>query len=453
MKFFGNIEKTYKDEAGHLIVCGHASTEALDSQGEVVKREAMADALPDFMKFGNIREMHQPSAVGKALVATMDEKGLYLEAKIVDPTAAMKVEEGVYSGFSIGGKCTSRDPLAKNTITGLRLTEISVVDRPANPEATFTLFKLDDELPSLEEPVDTDTEKGMGHVADLAWMLKALSWLVTDQADEAQREGDASTIPAKLQAWLADGGAILQLMTTEEVAELTAATGPMVATVTSDTGSTAAIQMSATDADMEKKGAKFSRTTLDALISLKDTLTQCLGHLDSLDFPAVGTDIANDQGANAIANPNENAQPEGPRGDIGTPKGNVDTSPSDGTFATQVQVNPASFHTTPQPLKADGPEDLTKNEPATDEPLAKVASLTSELKKATTTIGTLSKRVAELENVTPAPSKVKLLSLAKAQDVVQTGDVPEIQKLAESKDPVDVMKAVLLGGGRIGYPV
>src|SRR5262249_9145333 len=121
-----------KVDAAQREVFGYASTEARDDQGEIVKREALADALGDYMKFANIREMHQLSAVGKAKAAAVDDRGLYIGAKIVDDQAWNKVVERVYQGFSIGGKVTSRDPADYKTITGLRLDEISLVDRPAN---------------------------------------------------------------------------------------------------------------------------------------------------------------------------------------------------------------------------------------------------------------------------------------------------------------------------------
>jgi len=121
-------------------VYGYASTEALDVQGERVSKDALAKALPAYMKFANIREMHQPSAVGVAKQATLDEKGLYLSAKVVDDIAWNKVKEGVYKGFSIGGKTVSK---VDDTITELRLSEISLVDRPANPEAIIEVWKAD----------------------------------------------------------------------------------------------------------------------------------------------------------------------------------------------------------------------------------------------------------------------------------------------------------------------
>src|SRR3954469_12549925 len=138
MRFYWPIAKT---DAERRMVWGYASTEAADNQGESVRREALVAALDDYMRFANIREMHQPSAVGIAEEAAVDDKGLYIAARIVDAEAWEKVAAGVYKGFSIGGKVTARDPADRTVITGLELSEISVVDRPANPEAVFDCWK------------------------------------------------------------------------------------------------------------------------------------------------------------------------------------------------------------------------------------------------------------------------------------------------------------------------
>jgi len=138
MRFYWPIQKL--DHEQHM-VWGYASTEAEDEQGEVIRRDALAAALEDYMRFANIREMHQPSAVGIAEEAAIDDKGLYLGARIVDDDAWRKVVAGVYKGFSIGGHVTARDPADRNIVTGLALSEISVVDRPANPEPVFDCWK------------------------------------------------------------------------------------------------------------------------------------------------------------------------------------------------------------------------------------------------------------------------------------------------------------------------
>ena len=145
LTFFAPIEKV--DEELRMVY-GYASTEALDSQGEVVKKDALSGAIEDYMKFANIREMHQPSAVGKAKSAELNEKGMYIAAKIVDDIAWKKVKEGVYNGFSIGGRV---EVMKGNEITKLKLSEISIVDRPANPECKFDVFKADDIKPEKKE--------------------------------------------------------------------------------------------------------------------------------------------------------------------------------------------------------------------------------------------------------------------------------------------------------------
>jgi HK97 family phage prohead protease len=162
MKLFAPIAKI--DETQHLVF-GYASTEALDSQGEIVRKEAIEAALPDYMRFANIREMHQPSAVGVAREAELDDTGLHLAAKIVDDEAWQKIVEGVYKGFSIGGRVTARDPDAKHVITGVDLLEISLVDRPANPEAVIELFKAGarhsrDDLARVQQLHDVAVELG-----------------------------------------------------------------------------------------------------------------------------------------------------------------------------------------------------------------------------------------------------------------------------------------------------
>src|SRR5260370_39924674 len=87
MRFYWPIAKV---DAGPRMVWGSAATEAEDDQGETVTREALAAALDDYMRFANIREMPQPSAVGIAREATVDDKGLYPGAKIVDGDAWQK---------------------------------------------------------------------------------------------------------------------------------------------------------------------------------------------------------------------------------------------------------------------------------------------------------------------------------------------------------------------------
>lgn len=157
---YADIDSIVKNDDGTIVVTGYASSGAVDSDGEVITPEAMKAAIPDYMKFGAVREMHGKSAAGTALEAEVQEDGrTSFSALVVDPIAIKKVESKVYKGFSIGGKVLDRDG---DTITGLKLIEVSLVDRPANPEALITMYKSEEveEKPAEEvvaEAVETET--------------------------------------------------------------------------------------------------------------------------------------------------------------------------------------------------------------------------------------------------------------------------------------------------------
>lgn len=149
MSHFSKYLRISKIDEEKQSVWGYASTPALDSDDEIVDLEAIKAALPGYLEWGNIREMHKSSAVGVAIDGdtVIDERGLWLGARIVDPLAWQKVKEKVYKGFSIGGEIIKK--VGKH-ITELSLIEISLVDRPANPECKIEVVKFDKGRPSGE---------------------------------------------------------------------------------------------------------------------------------------------------------------------------------------------------------------------------------------------------------------------------------------------------------------
>lgn len=168
LKLYAKISKVDEEQR---MVWGYASTEALDSQGEVIERAAIEKALDGYMEFANIREMHRDSAVGVTKEAAMDEKGLFIGAHVVDDVAWKKVTTGVYKGFSIGGVAGERKG---NRIKSIDLYEISLVDRPANPEARFECFKLNNGsqgMKKLSAAKLAKSERAMEAVAALARLL------------------------------------------------------------------------------------------------------------------------------------------------------------------------------------------------------------------------------------------------------------------------------------------
>ena len=168
MRLYGAIQKVEPQDDGTVRVYGIATSEAVDEQGEIVRADAIRAAIPDYMRFPALREMHQLSAAGSTLEAEVCEDGTTrIVAHVVDPVAVAKVRSQVYRGFSIGGRVTQREAGNPKTITGLVLNEISLVDRPANPEAIFDCWKvaispdapLDGAEPAVVKGGTADTEQ------------------------------------------------------------------------------------------------------------------------------------------------------------------------------------------------------------------------------------------------------------------------------------------------------
>jgi hypothetical protein len=239
---FASIQKVESNDDGTITVIGIASDMSTDADGEVITADAMKAAIPDYMALGTgaLREMHQLSAAGKVNKAEVNDLGqTIIEATVVDPVAILKVQQGVYKGFSVGGSSTAK--LGK-MITGLRLTEISLVDKPNNPNAIIHMWKCEDFNKPGEDPdqppennmsqnenrpvvkAETvgDVAKGMYAVSDFACFLREIAWMVDDAKWESESEGDNSPVPGQLKTWLELGVEIFQDMAKEETSELIA---------------------------------------------------------------------------------------------------------------------------------------------------------------------------------------------------------------------------------------
>lgn len=152
-------------------VAGWATTEEIDKQNEIVDYSGSKDAFANWQ--GNIREMHEPKAVGKAveIIPNDGDKKVWVEAYISKGAEDtwQKVQEGILTGFSIGGQTmhkttqivkdmTTGGSRTVSRITKYRLNELSLVDNPANPGCSFTLIKSVDGVPFQTEIVE-DTKK------------------------------------------------------------------------------------------------------------------------------------------------------------------------------------------------------------------------------------------------------------------------------------------------------
>jgi len=126
------------DRAGEI--CDYDSTKPYFEAWSAGSREASGGK-----SLGAVRAMHNRVAAGKLTDIAFDDEGkrILVAAKIVDDDEWQKVVEGVYTGFSQGGRYVKRwnDPETGMTRYTADPSEISLVDVPCLPGATFEVVK------------------------------------------------------------------------------------------------------------------------------------------------------------------------------------------------------------------------------------------------------------------------------------------------------------------------
>jgi hypothetical protein len=132
---YGRIDET-PDRVGEVF--DYAS-----SKPHIERWSADLAKASDGKSLGNIRVMHQLKAAGVLTGLWFDDaaKSVDICAHIVDDEEWAKVESGVYTGFSPGGRKRFLDG-SRSRYTAFP-SEISLVDLPCIPSATFTLLKAD----------------------------------------------------------------------------------------------------------------------------------------------------------------------------------------------------------------------------------------------------------------------------------------------------------------------
>lgn len=142
---FFEIVKSDKNADGTMMVYGKATDDSLDIDQQICDPTWLDRAMPDWFKTGgNIREQHSNIAAGVAKEYEKKSDGHYIHALVVDPISVKKVDAGVLKGFSIGikGPRIVRDEKAANgRIIDGQIVEVSLVDRPANPNCQLLLAK------------------------------------------------------------------------------------------------------------------------------------------------------------------------------------------------------------------------------------------------------------------------------------------------------------------------
>lgn len=184
-----------KSQAGNdLYIAGYASVDMVDKQGDRIPADALKKAFGSFMEnkaFRNVQLAHSGIQVGEVVAdhtdsngrlwkSEVDDHGLFVVCKIrSDIQKAREVQKQIRDNdlraFSIGGQALFR--VSKHTpehgshreITELELHEVTLCKKGINPEARYTILKM--ENPEVEKM--TDNAEALSEIRDgLARVLK-----------------------------------------------------------------------------------------------------------------------------------------------------------------------------------------------------------------------------------------------------------------------------------------
>jgi hypothetical protein len=234
------------------LVSGFASLDNLDKQMDIVTTEASMKAFSKFR--GNIREMHQPSAVGKMVSFKEDKyfdpeskkfyKGVYVSTYISKGAqdAWEKVLDGTYTGFSIGGRMNEWDdgydekadaPI--RIIKDYDLVELSLVDSPANQFASILSVEKVDGVDVVKgdetvlENVFWDKESGIIKLSENESELSPVSGLAMENIGFVEKNDNEKTNMVKFLVDSAKGISTIKI--TKEVSPMTEETTNVVENV------------------------------------------------------------------------------------------------------------------------------------------------------------------------------------------------------------------------------
>lgn len=155
MELIADLAKLHEEEC---LIHARAVLEQPDRANEIIDYDA---AKLEFQSWsdevhrasqgksrGNVRVMHQKQVAGRVVDITFDDtlRAIDVAIKVDDPLVWTMCKSGAYTGLSIGGrygrkwKDPSNDKLTRYAPV---LSELSIVDRPCMPGATFQVLKAD----------------------------------------------------------------------------------------------------------------------------------------------------------------------------------------------------------------------------------------------------------------------------------------------------------------------
>ena len=328
-----------KVDVERRMVSGFASLDNIDKQDDIVTAEASVQAFKNFK--GNLREMHQPSAVGKMVSFKEDRyfdpnskkfyNGVYVSAYVSKgaQNAWEKVLDGTYTGFSIGGNIKVWDD-AYNTeldksirvIKDYDLYELSLVDSPANQFASIiSVEKVNGQNVLTGASADTvienvfyDSENGIVLVSDSETEASPVSGKNMENIGFVEKNDDEKANMIKFLVDSAKGISTIKI--TKEVNKMTEATEAVLDAAVENVEITpeaqpaevetpAVVEAAATDTVVEKSDdggavpsalvveeesvapeveaelavAKSDESVADAIAEIKNSLTNAFGDL------------------------------------------------------------------------------------------------------------------------------------------------------------------------------
>ena len=328
-----------KVDVERRMVSGFASLDNIDKQDDIVTAEASVQAFKNFK--GNLREMHQPSAVGRMISFKEDRyfdpnskkfyNGVYVSAYVSKgaQNAWEKVLDGTYTGFSIGGNIKVWDD-AYNTeldksirvIKDYDLYELSLVDSPANQFASIiSVEKVNGQNVLTGASADTvienvfyDSENGIVLVSDSETETSPVSGKNMENIGFVEKNDDEKANMIKFLVDSAKGISTIKI--TKEVNKMTETTEAVLDAVVENVEITpeaqpaevetpAVVEAAATDTVVEKSDdggavpsapvveeesvapaveaelavAKSDESVADAIAEIKNSLTNAFGDL------------------------------------------------------------------------------------------------------------------------------------------------------------------------------
>lgn len=163
----GEFTKIEESSDGHIYIAGICTTEKIDHDGEIVDLNEVRGVWDDYMqnpvlKYMHGKDPHNVAAIGKVVPEHVDgegktwkteftDRGPFIVCKISNApdteSIRTKVTEGILKGFSIGGRARRVkifDPTLQkdvNRVITTRISEVSLVDLPANSDSFFSVLK------------------------------------------------------------------------------------------------------------------------------------------------------------------------------------------------------------------------------------------------------------------------------------------------------------------------